>query len=98
MKTNITKVVLAISVLVLTSLGCGAFSSLLGDGSLLKDDCSDNNSGWGTGTDTDSSVEYSNGGLQTMVFTPNYLTWSTPNATDYDKVHIEVTATHNDTN
>jgi len=98
MNTNLTKVVLAISVLVLTSLGCGAFSSLLGDGSLLKDDFSNSSSGWGTGTDTDSSVEYSNGGLQTLIFTPNYLTWSTPNATDYENVHIEVTATHNDTN
>jgi len=98
MNTNLTKVVLAISALVLTSLGCGAFSSLLGDGSLLKDDFSDSKSGWGTGTDTDSSVEYSNGGLQTQVFTPNYLTWSTPNSTDYENVHIEVTATHNDTN
>jgi len=98
MNTNLTKVVLAISALVLTSLGCGAFSSLLGDGSLLKDDFSDSNGSWGIGTDTVSSVEYSNGGLQAQVFTPNYLTWSTPNSTDYENVHIEVTATHNDTN
>ena len=98
MKMNLRKVVLAISALALASLACGAFSSLLGDGSLLKDDFSNSSSGWGIGTDTDSSVEYSNGGLQMLVFTPNYLTWSTPNATDYENVHIEVTATHNDTN
>ena len=98
MNSNLRKVVLAISALALASLACGAFSSLLGDGSLLKDDFSNSSSGWGTGTDTDSSVEYSNGGLQMLVFTPNYLTWSTPNATDYENVHVEVTATHNDTN
>ena len=98
MNTKLTKVVLAISALVLTSLGCGAFSSLLGDASLVKDDFSDSNSGWGTGTDTDSSVEYSNGGLQMLVYTPNYLTWSTPNTTDYENVHVEATVTHNDTN
>ena len=98
MNKNLMKVVFAISSLALASLGCGAFSSLLGDGSLVKDDFSDSNSGWGTGTDTDSSVEYSNGGLQTLVYTPNYLTWSTPNATDYENVHVEVTVTHNDTN
>jgi hypothetical protein len=98
MNKNLVKVVAAISSLALASLGCGAFSSLLGDGSLVKDDFSDSNSGWGTGTDTDSSIEYSNGGLQTLVYTPNYLTWSTPNATDYENVHVEVTATHNDTN
>ena len=98
MNMNLKKVVLAISALAFASLACGAFSSLLGDGSLLKDDFSNSSSGWGTGTDTDSSVEYSNGGLQMLVFTPNYLTWSTPNATDYENVHIEVTANHNDTN
>ncbi len=98
MNIKLRKVVLAISALALASLACGAFSSLLGDGSLLKDDFSSSSSGWGTGTDTDSSVEYSNGGLQMLVFTPNYLTWSTPNATDYENVHVEVTANHNDTN
>ena len=97
MNKNLTKVVLAISVLALASLGCGAFSSLFG-GPLLQDDFSNTSSGWGTGTDADSSVEYSNGGLQMLVFTPNYLTWSTPNTTDYENVHIEATVTHNDTN
>ena len=98
MNIGLRKVVLAISALAFASLACGAFSSLLGDGSLLKDDFSNSSSGWGTGTDTDSSVEYSSGGLQMQVFTTNYLTWSTPNATDYENVHVEVTANHNDTN
>jgi hypothetical protein len=98
MNIKLRKVVLAISALALASLACGAFSSLLGDGSLLKDDFSSSSSGWGPGTDTDSSVEYANNGLQMLVFTPNYLTWSTPNATDYENVHVEVTAIHNDTN
>jgi hypothetical protein len=65
---------------------------------LLEDDFSNSNSGWGIGTDTDSSVEYANDGLQMLVFQTNYLTWSTPNATDYQNVHVEVTAIHNDTN
>ena len=98
MNIKLKKVVLAISALALASLACGAFSSLLGDGSLLKDDFANTSSGWGTGTDADSSVEYANNGLQMLVFTPNYLTWSTPNATDYQNVHVEVTAIHNDTN
>jgi hypothetical protein len=98
MNISLKKVVLAISALALASLSCSALSSLLGDGSLLKDDFSNTSSGWGTGTDSDSSVEYANGGLQMLVFTPNYLTWSTPNATDYENVHIETIVTHNDTN
>jgi hypothetical protein len=65
---------------------------------LLEDDFSNSNRGWGTGTDTDSSVEYANDGLQVLVFKTNYLTWSTPNATDYQNIHVEVTAIHNDTN
>src|SRR5688572_13818206 len=97
MRNNFRKVVLAISMLALTLLACGAFSSLFG-GPLLQDDFSNTSSGWGIGTDADSSVEYANGGLQMLVFTPNYLTWSTPNATDYQNVHVETTATHNDTN
>jgi hypothetical protein len=97
MNMNLRKVVLAISALALASLGCGAFSSLFG-GPLLQDDFSNTSSGWGIGTDADSSVEYANGGLQMLVFTPNYLTWSTPNATDYQNVHVETTVTHNDTN
>ena len=97
MNVNLRKVVLAISALALASLACGAFSSLFG-GPLLQDDFSNSSGTWGIGTDTESSVEYANGGFQMLVFTPNYLTWSTPNETDYENVHVEMTATHNDTN
>ncbi|MCI0550802.1 MAG: hypothetical protein L0287_07600 [Anaerolineae bacterium] len=97
MNINLRKVVLAISALALASLGCGAFSSLFG-GPLLQDDFSSGSGNWGIGTDADSSVEYANSGLQFLVFTPNFITWSSPNATDYQNVHIEVTARHNDAN
>ena len=97
MNKNLMKVVLAISALAMVLLACGAFSSLFG-GPLLQDDFSNTSGTWGIGTDSESSVEYANGGLQMLVFTPNYLTWSTPNATDHQNVHIETTAIHNDTN
>lgn len=97
MNNNLTKVALAISVLALASLACAALSSLFG-GPLLQDDFSNTSGTWGVGTDTQSSVEYTDGGLQMLVFTPDYLTWSSPNQTDYRNVHVEVTATHNDTN
>ena len=97
MNKNLTKVVLAISLLALASLSCGAISSLLGGGALLQDDFSSDSSTWGTGTDTDSSVEYLNGGLNMAVFTQDYFVWSTPNDVDYENIHIEVTAINNGT-
>lgn len=62
---------------------------------LLSDDFSSVQ--WGTGTDTDSSVEYVNETLQFIVFTDNYFVWSTPDDEDYSNVHIEVTAINNST-
>lgn len=62
---------------------------------LLSDDFS--SAQWGTGTDTDSSVEYANEALQFIVFTKNYFVWSTPNAKDYQNVHMEVTVLNNGT-
>jgi hypothetical protein len=97
MHINLKKVVLAISSLALASLSCAAFSSLLGKSALLQDDFSDSNSGWGTKTDSNSSIEYSNGGLQMKVLKQNYFIWSTPNGEDYDKVHIETTVINNGT-
>jgi hypothetical protein len=97
MRGNFYNVVLAISALALASLGCRAFTSLFDGGSLVEDDFSDSGSGWGTGTDSNRSVDYSNGGLQMVIFTPNYFVWSTPDDVDYDKVHIEVTAVNNGT-
>ncbi len=62
---------------------------------LLTDDFS--SAQWGTGTDSDSSVEYANETLQFIVFTKNYFVWSTPNAKDYQNVHLEVTVLNNGT-
>jgi hypothetical protein len=91
-----TKITLAIVALALATLAC---STIMGGARpLLEDDFASGSGLWGTGTDADSSVEYANGGFQMLVFTPNYITWSSPNATDYQNVHIEVTAKHNDAN
>lgn len=57
---------------------------------IYQDDFSDGTSGWGTGTDTFSSVEYANGGLMMSVFETFYVTWSTLGVTPYGNVHIEV--------
>ena len=62
---------------------------------LLSDDFSSTQ--WGTGTDTDSSIEYANEALQVIVFTKNYFVWSTPNADDYQNIHMEVTVLNNGT-
>jgi len=52
---------------------------------------------WGTGTDSDSAVEYVNNALNFIVFTENYFVWSTPDDEIYEDVHMEVTAINNDT-
>lgn len=97
MKRNLYKVALALSALALAALGCGSSTSLLGGGPLLEDDFSNSGSGWGASTDADSSVEYSDGGLHMLLFTQNYIVWSSPNVTDYENIHIEVTVTNNET-
>jgi hypothetical protein len=72
--------------LFLASLACNA----LGSGALLEDDFSGGDITWGTGTDAESSVEYSNGALNFVVTKDLYFVWSTPNDQDYEKIHIEV--------
>lgn len=62
---------------------------------LLSDDFSSTQ--WGTGTDSDSSVEYVDETLKFIVFTKNYFVWSTPNNEDYQNVHMEVTVLNNGT-
>ena len=62
---------------------------------LLQDDFSSTQ--WGIGTDKDSSVEYANEALQFIVYTKNYFVWSTPNAKDYQNIHMEVTVLNNGT-
>ena len=97
MNRSSSKVLLTVGLLVLVSLSCSMLSSLAGSGELLKDDFSDSGSGWGTGTDSNKSVEYASGGLQMQVFSKNYFIWSTPNKESYDKVHMEVTVNNNGT-
>ena len=63
---------------------------------LLEDDFS-GDSDWGTLTDSDSSVEYQNNGLNMRVFRENFVIWSTPNDQNYGTVHMEVTVINNDT-
>src|SRR3972149_914062 len=63
-------VVLALAV---AALACAVPSLPGGDGSLFKDDFSSSDSGWGTGTDSESSVEYAGGALVMQVFLDNYL-------------------------
>lgn len=104
-----TKIILAIASLALAALACQAITSDGEDGDVdpnaptptpspkvvLSDDFSSMK--WGTGTDTDSSVEYANEALQMIVYTKNYFVWSTPNDEDYRNVHLEVTVTNNGT-
>jgi hypothetical protein len=93
MKIELVKFLIAIASLLLASLACNA----LGGGALLKDDFSGGDVTWGTGTDADSTVEYSNGALNFVVNKDLYFVWSTPNDQDYEKIHIEVTAINNST-
>ncbi len=63
---------------------------------LLSDDFS--SAQWGTGTDSDSSIEYVNETLKVIVFTKNWFVWSTPpNNQDYQNIHMEVTVINNGT-
>ncbi len=64
---------------------------------LLKDDFSDNGSGWGTGTDADSVVEYTGNGLTMTVFKTSFFVYSTPNDKSYQNVHIEARIDNNST-
>src|SRR5215212_6472465 len=93
MKNKLLKVFLAFTALVLTTLAC----SRLGSGALLEDDFSDSTSGWGTGTDENSSVEYSNNALDVSVNKDAYFVWSTPTDENYENVHMEVTAFNHST-
>jgi len=80
-------------ILVLASMAC----SVPGGGALLEDDFAGSDSLWGTGTDSDSSVEYSNEMLNILVNTDFYFVWSTPNDEDYENIHVEVTAKNDST-
>jgi hypothetical protein len=62
---------------------------------LLEDDFS--SSQWGTGTNSNSTVEYDNEALQMVVHARNWFVWSTPDEQDYRDVHMEVTVINNGT-
>lgn len=90
MKSFNFKVLASIAALALAALACATpdVASLLNP--MPSDDFSSSSSGWGTGTDAQSSVEYTNGGLQMIVFQPLYVTWSTYGIESYENIHIEV--------
>jgi hypothetical protein len=91
MNNRLSKVWLAVTMLVVASLAC----SLTG-GPLVQDDFEGGSIEWGTGTDSDSSVEYGDGGLRMKVFVDNYIVWSSPNVEAFDEaIHIEVTVKTN---
>jgi hypothetical protein len=97
MKTIGWKLLASIATLALAALACGTadLSSLLS--TTPSDDFSSSSSGWGTGTDSSSSVEYTNGGLQMIVYSPFYVTWSTPSIESYENLHMEVNVSNNST-
>lgn len=88
------KVFIAFVALAIASLACGMpdINSIINP--LPKDDFSDSSSGWATGTDSDKSVEYANGGMQFMVYTPYYITWSMPSVLMYTTSHVDVNVTN----
>lgn len=64
---------------------------------ILEDDFSVSRDGWGTLTNSDSSIEYENDTLHMLIFKENFVAWSTPNDQHYDSTHMEVTAFSNNT-
>jgi hypothetical protein len=84
--------VMAVVVLVLGSLACAVPSLPVGDGALYKDNFSSDSGGWGTGTDTDSSVEITGGEFAMQIFKDNYFVWSHPGEDSLENVHVEVVA------
>ena len=90
------KILFVIVTLLAASLGCNVLSALPGNGPLLEDDFS-SGEGWGTRTDSDSSIDFSDGGLRMQLFKENYFVWSTPNAEKYENIHVEVTVKNNNT-
>ncbi len=102
MKKNI-RVIVAIVCLALPVLACQTMmgggvntpASTSGAQTLLSDDFS--SSKWGTGTNSDSSIEYADNALHMVVQKKNWFVWSTPNDQSYQNVHIEATVINNGT-
>lgn len=94
MKPNI-RMLFAIAALAIAALACQGLSVGGGPKVILSDDFSSEQ--WGTGSDSDSAVEYVGGSLNFFIIRDLYFVWSTPNAENYQNVHIEVTANNNST-
>ena len=62
---------------------------------LISDDFSSPR--WGTGTNTDSAVEYMNNSLQMILYPENSFVWSPLNDQNYQNIHMEVTVINNGT-
>ena len=62
---------------------------------LFQDDFSDDQSGWGTASDANKLVKYTNNTLEVKVFKALDMVYSNQSDTDYQDVHIEVTADPN---
>jgi len=62
---------------------------------LFQDDFSDDTSGWGTASDANKSVQYANNTLEVKVFKALDMVYSNQSDTNYQDVHIEVTAAPN---
>jgi len=85
-------ILVTVATMVLALLACAVPNLPVGDGALFKDDFSGSDGGWGTGTDSDSSVEVSGGEFAMQIFKDSYYVWSHPGQDDLENVHIEVTA------
>jgi len=84
-----------LAALLVAALACGGGSSTptpSGPKVLLKDDFSDSSSGWGTGTDSESSLEYQDGKYVVKIEETDLLVWGTQEADDISNVHITVEA------
>ncbi len=91
------KWIVSVAALAVATLACATpdIGSLVS--SLPSDDFSNSSSGWGTGIDEKSSVEYANDGLQMIVYQPYYVSWSTPGLESYENIHIEVSVRNEST-
>ena len=108
MKSNF-RILMAVTILALAALACQALAGGGNDINVPEADIPDLPSGdvilsddfssdqWGTGTDSDSAVEYVGNALNFDVYTENYFVWSTPDDEIYSDIHMEVTAINNDT-
>ena len=89
---NRFKLVVAVLLLAVAALACGLPAIPGLNGPLLDENFDGFSRTWGTGTDEQSSVEYTDGGLRFIVNETLFYVWSNPNEEDYSNVHIEVTA------